>query len=295
MPSGLPKVETSSTTRYDCADCGVSFIGWKTKKRKYCGGCVSKHSNGGGDMRAGFKRRHGDDWEKHFELWRQGQSKRASGVNNPRYGKSMSEEGKRVVGERTKGKTYEELYGAVEADRIKKTISRPGELNPAYGKVYFDGGKSVKGHYKGKFFRSLLEYSFMKHLESRDFSLETDVRYECYRIPFVFEGRNRTYHIDFHVLPEQTVYEVKPIYVMRNPSALQLAKWEAAKAFCTERGLQFKVVTEEDFPKIRFKDAYDGDTEVEWDERTFKYFKAARNHLGRIRENRKDEYCQGLI
>jgi hypothetical protein len=166
-----------------------------------------------------------------------------------------------------------------------------GELNPAYGKIYSDGGKSVKGRYKGKFFRSLLEYSFMKHLESRGFSLDVDVRYECFRIPFTFEGKNRTYHVDFHVVPEGIVYEVKPIYVVRNPPTLQLAKWEAAKLFCTERGLQFKVVTEEDFPKIRFKDAYDGDTEVEWDERTFKYFKAASYRARWDREGRKVEYC----
>jgi len=148
-----------------------------------------------------------------------------------------------------------------------------GERNPAYGKIYFDGGKSVKGYYKGKFFRSLLEYSFMKHLESKGLSLESDVQYECFRVPFVFEGKNRTYHIDFHVFPERIVYEVKPAYVVKNPPMIQLAKWNAAKVFCAERGLQFKVVTEKEFPKIRFKDAYDSDAEVKWDERTFKYFK----------------------
>lgn len=177
------------------------------------------------------------------------------------------------------GKTVEQIYGEEKGQAIRALYSnqRSGELNPAFGKVYFDGGKSVKGHYKGKFFRSLLEYSFMKHLESLGFSLENDVRYECFRIPFVFEGRNRTYHIDFHVVPEQTVYEVKPAYVMKKPPTLQLTKWEAAKVFCAEHGLQFKVVTENDFHKITFKDAYDGDNEIKWDERTFKYFKTTRN------------------
>lgn len=203
----------------------------------------------------------------------------------------MSEAGKLAIGARTKGKTYDELYGAEETARIKASQSMSGEKNPAFGKVYSDGGKSVKGYYKGKFFRSLFEYSFMKHLETRGFSLDNDVRYECFRIPYTFEGKPGTYHIDFHVVPENVVYEVKPSYVVKNPPARQLAKWEAARVFCAERGLEFKIVTDKEFPKIGFKDAYDGDTEVKWDERTFKYFKTTRDHLGGDRTRGKNRDC----
>lgn len=274
MPSGLPKIETSSTTWYECADCADRFLGWKVKKRKYCGACVGRHCNGGGDVREGYKRRYGDDWEKHYDVWRLGQSKRTSGANNPRFGKSMSEEGKLKVAARTKGKTFVELYGNDEAARIKRAQSLPGELNPAFGKVYARGGRSVKGCYKGFFFRSLLEYSFMKHLERKGFDLARDVRYERFRVPYSFEGRNRTYTVDFYVIPEKIVYEVKPRYVAAKPPAEQLSKWEAARMWLADRGLEFKVVTEDDFEKLLFKDVHGVDAEVEWDERTFSYFKA---------------------
>lgn len=65
--------------------------------------------------------------------------------------------------------------------------------------------------------------------------------------------------------------------MVKNPPTIQLAKWEVAKTFCAERGLEYKVVTEKDFPKIVFKDAYDNDTEIKWNERTFKYFKTTRD------------------
>lgn len=96
---------------------------------------------------------------------------------------------KRYVKEKA-GKTLEEVHGVELARKLRKSRSlhARGENNPAYGKIYVNGGKSVKGYYKGKFFSSLLEYSFMKHLESGGVSLDVDVDYECFVIPFVFDG-----------------------------------------------------------------------------------------------------------
>lgn len=51
----------------------------------------------------------------------------------------------------------------------------------------------LEGFDKGFFFRSLLEYSFMKHLEKRGFDLARDVRYERFRVPYVLNGTQRTY------------------------------------------------------------------------------------------------------
>lgn len=143
--------------------------------------------------------------------------------------------------------------------------------NPAYGKVYMNGGKSVKGHYKGHFFRSLLEYSFMKHLENEGLSLD-DVGYECFTVPYVLGGNERTYCIDFYVPSMNVVYEVKPAYVLKKPSPVNVAKWFAAREFFERRGLTFVIVTEHDFSKIEFKDAL-CDANVIWKEKTFKYFK----------------------
>lgn len=175
----------------------------------------------------------------------------------------------------TVGKTVEQIHGEEKGQALRALFSsqRQGEANPAFGKAYLSGGRSIKGYYKGFFFRSLLEYSFMKHLETQGFSLVDEIRYECFRVPYEFEGKSGTYLVDFHVIPENIVYEVKPAYVLKKPPAQQLAKWAAARVFLRELGLEFKLVSEEDFQKRLFKDVYGVDVDVVWDERTFKYFK----------------------
>ena len=175
------------------------------------------------------------------------------------------------------GMTLEEIYGAEKATAIKQKLSDKtrGAKNPAYGKVYMNGGKSVKGHYKGMFFRSLLEYSFMKHLESEGISLSDDVDSECFTIPYVLEGRERTYHIDFYVKSRNVVYEIKQSYVLNCISLMNEAKWRAAEEYFTQRNLSFVIMTEIDFPKISF-DVAKQDLNVVWHEKTFKFFKA--NH-----------------
>ena len=172
----------------------------------------------------------------------------------------------------TRGKTIEEIYGVEQATSIRSKLSTSalGTNNPAYGKIYTNGGKSIKGHYKGRFFRSLFEYSFMKHLESQGVSLD-DVNYECFTIPYRFEERERTYRIDFYVQTQNIVYEVKPAYAVKKPTPLNEAKWNAAREFFSRHKIEFKIVTENDFQKIKFDDAIK-DADVVWKEETFKYF-----------------------
>lgn len=172
-----------------------------------------------------------------------------------------------------KGKSLTQIHGKEKADRIKEKISlsMSGEKNPAYGKSYENGGKSVKGHYKGFFFRSLLEYSFMKHLESQGIDLNY-VKYESFSIPYEFEGRKRTYKIDFFV--NNVAYEVKPSYALRyvTEGMINHAKWTAARQFFGEKGIEFQVVTEKDFDKVQF-DTARLDENVVWKEGTLEYFK----------------------
>ena len=155
------------------------------------------------------------------------------------------------------------------------SLASSGKNNPAYGRVYVNGGKSVKGHYKGMFFRSLLEYSFMKHLESEGISLNTDVDYECFTIPYMFEDRSRTYRIDFYVKSRCIAYEVKPAYALKKASLINEAKWSAAREYFAIRDVKFELVSELDFPKIAFVIARQ-DTNVIWKEETFRYFKGSK-------------------
>jgi len=200
-----------------------------------------------------------------------------SGENNPMYGRHDHVHGlKRFAKEKT-GKTLEEVHGVDLARKMRenKSLHARGSNNPAYGKVYTKGGKSIKGYYKDKFFRSLLEYSFMKHLESEGLSLNIDVDYECFIVPYVFNGADRTYRVDFYVPSRHAVYEVKPAYAMKGVTPINEAKWSAARVYFNQRGIQFYVMSELDFPKIMF-DIARQDSDVTWKEETFKYFKRSK-------------------
>jgi len=53
------------------------------------------------------------------------------------------------------------------------------------------------------------------------------------------------------------------------------AKWSAARVYFNQRGIQFYVMSELDFPKIMF-DIARQDSDVTWKEETFKYFKRSK-------------------
>ena len=259
-----------------CLECGD-----KTKYvrfGKFCSrSCACARRNRTMKLKDCWQRIHGDAWEQRYDAWRAVISKNTSGENNPMYGHHHTEDACERIAKRTRGKTLTEIYGKEQADDIVQKISNStsGSKNPAYGKVYNKGGKGIKGHYKGFFFRSLFEYSFMKHLENQGLTLGTDVDYECFTIPYMLDGRERTYRIDFYVPSQKIAYEVKPAYILKKLSPLIETKWNAAREYLQQRGIEFRVMTEHNFPKIAFLVARQ-DLDVVWKEETFKYFRASK-------------------
>jgi hypothetical protein len=227
-----------------------------------------------GSLKLAWQKRYGDAWEERWNAWRKKMSDATSGDKNPMHGRHDHVHGLQRYAREKTGKSLEEVHGHELAAKIRQRRSETarGSNNPAYGKVYTNGGKSVKGYYKGLFFRSLLEYSFMKHLEVLSVNLHADVDYECFQVHFVHEGRDRTYKPDFYVRSHNTVYEIKPAYVLKKVPALQTAKWNAMREQLNLRGIEFRVMTDADFPKIAF-DLARQDQDVIWKEETFKYFK----------------------
>jgi len=155
-----------------------------------------------------------------------------------------------------RGKTLEEIHGIDKAREIRLKFSNntKGEKNPAFGKVYQKGGRSVKGYYKGRFFRSLLEYSFIKHLENNGFSLN-DIKQECFKVNYELNGVKRTYTIDFYIEKTKSVYEIKQSWVVKKNQSPDCEKWKAAKKFFESKDITFSVLTELDFKKVSFEDA----------------------------------------
>lgn len=121
-----------------------------------------------------------------------------SGNKNPMFGKTVKN-------------VWIKKYGLEQAEKLdieyrkKQSINSSGENNPMFGKPSPIGsGNGWSGWYKGDFFRSLLELSFMfehdgryKTCESKDFKIE-----------YFIDGVKRNYFPDFVV--DNIVYEIKP-------------------------------------------------------------------------------------
>lgn len=258
--------------------CG-KFFEPKTKTAKYCSkNCAIAFRNTTFSYKDSLKKKYGDDWEVHYSAWKQKLSDVTSGEKNPMYGRHDHTTGLKTYALQITGKSLEEIHGKEKADDIKERVSIAlrGSNNPAYGKSYQSGGKSVKGYYKGKYFRSLFEYSFMKHLEKIGCSLDADVEYENFLIKYEFNNSERTYRPDFYDKLHNVVYEVKPYYAINRATNINKAKWSAAKEYFALLGIEFTIVSELDFQKITFDDALK-DQSVFWKEETFEYFKRKKN------------------
>lgn len=118
---------------------------------------------------------------------------------------------------------------------IKRLQDHP-DTNHSYG---------IKGWYKGIFFRSSYEYFFMKRLEREGVSLRDDVSVEPFRIRYEFDNVEKHYVPDFLVKSRNVLYEVKSSYSKQGNE--NEAKFHAAIEFCSQRGMTFEVVTENDF------------------------------------------------
>jgi hypothetical protein len=201
--------------------------------------------------------------------------KRHVGIGNPFYGRHHKEETKETISnfqkaspsawlrkpEELMGKSeamkgdknrmagrsvysvWLEKYGEEEANRRQSVLSAKisaktsGEKNPMFGKPTPQGsGNGWSGWYKGKYFRSLRELSYIVLvLEKNGKSWKSA---ESIKIPYEnWDGRSRTYRPDF--LVGNCLVEIKPTKLHQSPSvALKVA---AARAYCSNRGMDFEI------------------------------------------------------
>ena len=176
-----------------------------------------------------------------------------------------------------RGKSYYDIwfkkYGKEEAlkrDKIRKDkISKAtkGENNPMYGKPSPQGsGNGWSGWYKGWFFRSLGELSYViKEIEDKNKKWRTAETKDL-RIKYIdYKGDERTYIADF-LVEEKDLIEVKP-KKLKSSSIVKL-KAKAARKFCKKRDLVYKIkdvktLSEEEIKKlhdkkiIKFTDRYE--------------------------------------
>lgn len=131
--------------------------------------------------------------------------------------------------------------------KAKQRANSLGCKNPMFGKPSPEGsGNGYSGWYDGVYFRSLRELMFLiyaKRFNLNLISLET----KKYGIPYVsYDQTNRTYFSDY-IVNNRYFVEIKPKKLWATP--LNLIKFEAAKRFCEEQNLKFKVID----PRINSK------------------------------------------
>lgn len=161
-------------------------------------------------------------------------SKLTSGRNNPRFNKANNYD------------LWIQKYGKEEADRklasmkMKKSISSKGKNNPMYGKTAPRGsGNGWKGWYKGWFFRSLKELSYMVNVIEKQGLKWKSAESKELTIPYVnWDGSERTYRADF-LLEDKYLVEIKPSK-LKNSVVVNLKK-TAAEDFCLKKGLAYKI------------------------------------------------------
>lgn len=181
--------------------------------------------------------------------FRKKQSINNSGIKNPMYGKT------------TYG-IWVEKYGKEEADkrdkirRKKWSIASSGKNNPMYGKPTPQGaGNGWSGWYKGWFFRSLRELSYMiKEIERKNKKWRTAETKDL-KIKYIdYKRSERTYVADF-LVEEKELIEVKPKKLKK--SLTVRLKAEAARKFCKEKGLIYKIVDVKTLSEKEIKELHD--------------------------------------
>lgn len=140
-------------------------------------------------------------------------------------------------------KIWVEKYGVEIADNKKKEwaskVGRKGEKNYWFGKTPpYGSGNGWSGWYKGWYFRSLLELSYMINVIEKyniDWKTAED---KDYKITFFHNKKTKNYFPDF-VLNNKYLIECKPKKLWN--TEIVKKKKIAAEIFCKENNLIYKL------------------------------------------------------
>jgi hypothetical protein len=156
-----------------------------------------------------------------------------TGSGNPMYGRKVYD-------------VWLEKYGKDEADRrrrekaAKTSKQCSGMGNPMYGKPSPQGsGNGWSGWYKGWYFRSLKELSYVILVIEANGCKWRSAESKDLRVSYIANGVDKTYFADF-LVDEKILVEVKPKKLMN--SWLNSLKRDAALRFCKERGYSYRMV-----------------------------------------------------
>jgi hypothetical protein len=124
--------------------------------------------------------------------------------------------------------------------KSKISLATSGKNNPMYGKPSPKGsGNGWKGYYKGIYFRSLLELSFLVNYVDR-FNMKFESGEKAkWAIEYVTPiGKMGTYFPDY-IINDKYMVEIKPKKLINTP--LIKSKSESAIEFCKKYDLKYKI------------------------------------------------------
>ncbi len=208
--------------------------------------------------------------EKHKRVCKKCQAINFTGEKNPFYGQSHSQASRDKISTKAKGKRHSpstefkkgqktlnktplyeiwlQKHGQEEADKRfqqlkqKQSLATSGSKNSMHGKPSPSGsGNGWSGWYKGFYFRSLHELSYIVNvLEKQGLSFES-AEQRKYRIPYIdWNGKQRNYFADF-IVENRLIVECKPKRL--HTSKTVLLKENAARLFCAEIGMGYEIVS----------------------------------------------------
>lgn len=227
-----------------CPQCG-EVVPYRPKSQSFyqarrrnslCGKCRCENSAGEGNPFFG---------KIHTDITRKTISEKRRGQHNSPSTEFVN--GQPTINRRPVYEWWVEKYGAEEADRRKEELRKvqsknsSGSNNPMFGRPSpGDSGVGWSGWYKGFFFRSLRELSYIVNVlepgNHRFISGETS----SFQVLYIdWKGTQRTYHPDF-IVDDVNVVECKPVKLHHTPTVL--AKSEAATRHFEMIGMSYCVI-----------------------------------------------------
>jgi hypothetical protein len=236
---------------FDCVCCNKHVDKWQKSfpspvKRKFCSpSCKNarEHANG-------IRRNYIDNSFKNGKTYEE------------LYGIEKAKELRELKSKQTKGKTYEEIHGIELASELRKIRSErfTGEKHPMFGKhhtketlaklslAHLGENNAMYGMFCNIPFRSTFELALL--IQSSNERWIEFVTAEPFHIKYelIVNGSviKHTYTPDFYRSDTKELIEVKPCWKLERNFQSCNEKHEAAKLFCDQNGLKFKIMTEND-------------------------------------------------
>ena len=261
-----------------CPSCKKEVISMSVQTRKklegrQCKECYEKEMSVRGKLLTGsknpfFRKNHSLETLNKIKESRHKSEKWSNHLNNIRteeYRKKISEQFSGEKNPAFKRGTLEsiwtEKYGEEEAKKRQESwksklrLKSVGENNNMFGKPSPIGsGNGWSGWYKGWYFRSLRELSYMiNEIEANLLNWESG-ELKKYKITYIdWKGCKRNYFSDF-ILNGKTMVECKPLSLQNSKDVV--SKKEAAEKFCKDNNMKYIVVDPKMLEDVKIKELY---------------------------------------